>query len=145
MSLSQQVAIDLPYLRRFARALSGSQQSGDAFVCAVLDALGSASAALDASLAPRAALYRLFLDIWNAAPVNGSPLSLVRTVSELDAASTHLANMTPRCRQAFLLSAVEGFNVSETAAIIGTDSAGVARLLAEAGHQIAPALRCSAM
>ena len=29
----------VPYLRRFARALSGSQQSGDAYVVATLEAM----------------------------------------------------------------------------------------------------------
>lgn len=142
MSLSQQVAIDLPYLRRFARALTGCQQTGDAYVGAALDALASDSVALEANLSPRAALYRLFLEVWNAAPRNGT---LSGTVSTLDAASTHLANMTPRCRQAFLLTAVEGFDIPDTAAIIGTDAAGVARLIAEAGRQIGGDVACDVL
>ncbi|MGJ0451608.1 MAG: hypothetical protein ACR65T_00015 [Methylocystis sp.] len=33
MNLSREIEVHLPYLRRFARALCGSQKSGDAYVC----------------------------------------------------------------------------------------------------------------
>jgi glycerol kinase len=39
MSLGSQIAANLPYLRRFARALTGSQATGDAFVRAMLEAV----------------------------------------------------------------------------------------------------------
>ena len=39
MSLTARVASHLPYLRRYARAVTGSQTSGDAYVAAVLEAL----------------------------------------------------------------------------------------------------------
>nr|HEV8012232.1 response regulator [Bradyrhizobium sp.] len=39
MSRSQLVAEHLPLLRRYARALTGSQPSGDAYVGAMLEAL----------------------------------------------------------------------------------------------------------
>ena len=38
MSLGDQIARNLPYLRRYARALTGSQATGDAFVRATLEA-----------------------------------------------------------------------------------------------------------
>ena len=38
-SLSQEIAPHLPYLRRYARALTGSQTSGDAHVTACLEAI----------------------------------------------------------------------------------------------------------
>ena len=39
MSLSMRIAPHLPYLRRFARAATGSQTSGDAYVAATLESL----------------------------------------------------------------------------------------------------------
>ena len=39
MSTSQAVLQQLPFLRRYARALSGSQASGDAYVAATLELL----------------------------------------------------------------------------------------------------------
>ena len=38
MSISDAVAPHIPYLRRFARALTGTQASGDAYVVATLEA-----------------------------------------------------------------------------------------------------------
>ncbi|TIN04750.1 MAG: response regulator, partial [Mesorhizobium sp.] len=39
MSLSATIAPHLPFLRRFSRAVSGSQESGDALVAAMLEAI----------------------------------------------------------------------------------------------------------
>ena len=39
MSLASQIAANLPFLRRYARALTGSQASGDAFVREMLEAV----------------------------------------------------------------------------------------------------------
>ena len=41
MSLGQELAPHLPFLRRYARALTGTQASGDAYVRAALEALVS--------------------------------------------------------------------------------------------------------
>ncbi len=46
MSLAESIAPHLPYLRRFARALTGSQESGDAYVVAVLETPGFGSVQL---------------------------------------------------------------------------------------------------
>ena len=58
MSISQAVAQHLPYLRRYARALTGSQNSGDAYVVATLEALVEDPTLLSASPAMRVELYR---------------------------------------------------------------------------------------
>lgn len=39
MSLSTEIASELPFLRRYARALTGNQKSGDAYVRATLEAI----------------------------------------------------------------------------------------------------------
>jgi DNA-directed RNA polymerase specialized sigma24 family protein len=39
MSKAHTVAQHVPYLRRYARALTGSQTSGDAYVAATLEAM----------------------------------------------------------------------------------------------------------
>ena len=58
MSIAEAIAPHLPYLRRYARSLTGSQQSGDNYVAAVLEALIANSDGFDRSIAPRVALYR---------------------------------------------------------------------------------------
>ena len=48
MSMGEELAPHLPFLRRYARALTGSQQSGDAYAMATLEAiLADAEAAGD--------------------------------------------------------------------------------------------------
>ena len=71
MSTSQSVAQHLPYLRRYARALSGSQASGDAYVAATLEALIQDPKVLDSTSSTRIGLYQLFTKIWNSVAVPG--------------------------------------------------------------------------
>src|SRR3989442_5758405 len=70
VSISQAVAQYLPYLRRYARALTGSQASGDAYVAATLEALVADPGVLDEAGGPRVALYRLFTKLWNSISLN---------------------------------------------------------------------------
>src|SRR3954462_192641 len=70
MSRSQVVAEHLPLLRRYARALTGNQASGDAYVAAMLEALLQDASLLDERHGPRAGLFRLFTQIWNSVSVN---------------------------------------------------------------------------
>ena len=70
MSVAEQVTAHLPYLRRFARAVTGSQKSGDAYVVSTLEAILADSSVFSRDLPPRVALYRTFLKIlgsikWN--------------------------------------------------------------------------------
>jgi DNA-directed RNA polymerase specialized sigma24 family protein len=70
MSLGAKVASNLPYLRRYARALTGSQQTGDAFVRATLEA-ALADASLRSQIGEgRVALYRAFNKVWSSAFVD---------------------------------------------------------------------------
>ena len=69
MSLGENVAANLPYLRRYARALTGAQSTGDAFVRQTLEA-ALADDELKSSLSEgRVALYRAFNKIWSSASV----------------------------------------------------------------------------
>jgi DNA-directed RNA polymerase specialized sigma24 family protein len=38
-ALSERIAHELPYLRRYARALTGTQRTGDAYAVATLEAI----------------------------------------------------------------------------------------------------------
>ncbi len=132
MSLSETIAPHLPYLRRYARALNGTQQSGDAYVIAVLEALVAEPDAFDRSLSPRVALYRVFSRIWNSVRVNAEDPH-----AEAGTGMRAVEALTPQARQAFLLTTVEGFGLNEAAAVLDTDDAGIARLIDEAGREIA--------
>ena len=70
MSISDAVAPHIPFLRRFARALSGTQAAGDAYVAATLEAILADPDCFDAELDPKVALYKLFLRGWRNVPLN---------------------------------------------------------------------------
>ncbi|HWM32515.1 MAG TPA: response regulator, partial [Methyloceanibacter sp.] len=134
MPMTTTIAPHLPYLRRFARALSGTQGAGDAYVAATLETLIEDPSLVDASLEPRVALYRTFLNLWNSVDLNlkpevadGQPLAVDRK----------LESITPMPRQAFLLCSVEGFSNGEAATILNVDVSDLDTLIDTAGHEIA--------
>ena len=133
MSRSQLVAEHLPLLRRYARALTGSQASGDAYVAAMLEALLQDPALLEEKLGPRVGLFRLFTQIWNSVSVNeGADNGPAPAVSE-----QRLSSLTALTRQAFLLLSLEGFSEEEVAHILDTDVAKVRELADAAGRELA--------
>src|SRR5271170_1612849 len=73
VSTSQAVLQHLPSLRRYARALTGSQASGDAYVVATVESLIASPKLLESSSNSRVGLYRLFTKNWNSGAVNGKP------------------------------------------------------------------------
>ena len=134
MSISQAIAPHLPYLRRFARALAGTQAAGDAYVAATLEVLIEDPSLFDTKLDPRVALFRTFTGLWNSVGVNLKPD--IQT-SALTPADRKLESITPLPRQAFLLSAVEGFSAPDIASILGIDEDEVMELIDQAGREIA--------
>lgn len=136
MSIAQAIAPHLPYLRRFARALTGTQQGGDAYAMATLEALVADPASFDRDLEPRVALYRAFLKVWGSISLNqavDSPSSL----AQLGGARRNLAALTPPARVAFLLSSVEGLDNEHIAAAMDRSPEDVHGLIHDAGREIA--------
>jgi len=139
MSLGTQVAAQLPYLRRYARALTGSQHTGDAFVRATLEAALS-DAALQQSLAGgRVPLYRAFNKVWSSAflDVPRDEPGAGDAGGDLEvAAQQRLAAITPLNRQALLLTTLEDFSVEEAALIMDLEPGQVESLIQEAIEEI---------
>lgn len=100
MSVSDQIAIQLPYLRRYARALTGSQHSGDAYVRATLEAALADKTLRDDIARSRAALYAAFTRIWSTSHVDDPGLSGEGGQHE-QAAQTRLAIVAPRTGRPF--------------------------------------------
>lgn len=137
MSLLAKLAPHLPYVRRYARALTGDQNVGDAYVRVALEALAAGDRTLDPGKSPRVALYHVFHAIWGS---TGAQLE-GRADDEApeaggDAPSARLLRIAPRSRQAFLLTALEGFTPSEAAQILECDFAEVEQLIATAQKEI---------
>lgn len=116
MSVAEQIGQQLPYLRRYARALTGSQTSGDAFVRATLEAALADSALLDQIGEGRAALYGAFNRIWASGHVEEAPASEGGLHEQ--AAQSRLSHITPEYRQALLLTTLEDFTHEEAAQIL---------------------------
>src|SRR3546814_286995 len=117
MSISQAIGPHLPLLRRYARALTGNQESGDRYVAASLEAILQAPDEFPRNVQPRVGLYQVFQKIWAGAQ---APFEAPREVSDDREVITHrrLAALTPRSRQALLLTAMEGFTREAAAALL---------------------------
>ena len=133
MSRTQTVARHLPFLRRYARALTGNQTSGDAYVTAVLEALLEGPEQLPPDEDPRVGLYRIFTKIWNSVAVNGAPDIATGQLP----AEARIVRLTPRPRQAFLLISLEGFSEEEAASVLDVDTPALRKMLDEAGQELA--------
>jgi DNA-directed RNA polymerase specialized sigma24 family protein len=125
------VARELPRLRRYARALTGSQESGDAYVNATLEAVvGDPSELRDVEVVA-VDLFRVFSRIWNSIDLNR------RSDRSVSPADRHLSRVTPLPRQAFLLLGLEDFSEDDAAEILGIDKDEVQNLIDDSGRELA--------
>lgn len=108
MSIAVEISAYLPYLRRFARALTGSSASGDAYVTTTLEIIVADASSFPRMMDSRSALYQVFLKLWSSSDASLAPLppSILSSTVE-----RNLQTITPMPRQAFLLRAVEGFSL----------------------------------
>ena len=134
MNVTEALAPHLPYLRRYARALTGSQSSGDAYVRAALTAVLAGKSELAQDLPPRVALYRLFHVIWSTSA------SQFEQDSGADVAQLtpeeRLRSLSSADRAALLLTAVEGFSLNEAGKILGESPEEVESAIVQAQHAI---------
>jgi DNA-directed RNA polymerase specialized sigma24 family protein len=129
------LAPHLPYVRRYARALTGDQATGDNYVRVALEALAAGERAEDAAMSPRVALYHVFHSIWLTSGAQLEPRDL-EELGEAEDATRRLMRIPPRSRQAFLLTALEGFTPDEAAQILGEDFETVQELITSAQSEI---------
>ncbi len=134
-SIADLVAPQLPFLRRFARALTGSQERGDQYVVALLEALVADPSLIDRELPPRTATYAAFLRVWNALPLNHEAERGGEGIAD-----RRIEALTPEPRQAFLLAAVEDFQPEDIAILLGRSVAEVKALVDAAGREISEQL-----
>jgi CheY-like chemotaxis protein len=138
MAIADSVAKVLPQLRRYARALTGDQSSGDAYVAAALEALIEDPPADDQN--PKVALFAAFTGIWNSIDINRN-----ERADPDAAAERHLRAITPLPRQAFLLVSMEGFSEADAAAILDVPVEELRRLVDESGREMADRIATEVM
>ncbi len=136
MSASQEISSHIPCLRRFARALVGSQKGGDAYVLATLEAIVANPLVFSAKTDVRIALYGLFLKVWNASP-GDEPGEDAGSSGDERGARKNLDAISLRPRIAFLLNALEGFPPAYIAQIMDLTPDDAMRLVDAAGREIA--------
>lgn len=135
MSLGQQLQPHLPFLRRYSRALTGSQAHGDAYVRATLEAIVAAPEQFPKGIDPRLGLYRMFHVIWSSANIDHDKAAEDVAFPE-QVAQARLGRITPLSRQALLLTAMEGFTPEDAAYLIGTPEEEVSDLVQAALREI---------
>lgn len=118
-AIAEDIARELPYLRRYARALTGNQTSGDRYAEATLVAILEDQSTWDASLPSKAALFRVFNSIWVS---SGSPVEEPEE-GIAGKAQKHLGTLTPNTREALLLHTIEEFGYEDVGAIMGVPAA----------------------
>ncbi|HZZ62988.1 MAG TPA: response regulator [Roseiarcus sp.] len=143
MSISDAVAPHIPFLRRFARALAGTQQGGDAYVVEALEAILAEPGCLEIELGPKVALYKLFLRNWRNMPANNHVDS--SSLGDEASAERNLAAITVEPRIAFLLNALESFNAKEVAQTLGCSEDEALELIDRAGREISAQIRTSVL
>ena len=138
MSLGQQLAPHLPFLRRYGRALTGSQQHGDHYVRATLEAIVAAPDEFPREVDPRLGLYRMFQAIWSSTNYDETPENAGSDANDSPEAiaRARLSLMTPLSRQALLLTAMEGFTIEDAAYLIEVEPGEIETLVTAALAEI---------
>jgi DNA-directed RNA polymerase specialized sigma24 family protein/CheY-like chemotaxis protein len=131
MSFRQQLASQLPYLRRYARALTGSQSLGDAAVRETLEALLEAPDEWNEKAPVKTELFRTFHRIWNSEMI--APL-------ESRGRSGVISEFPVQRRQSLLLTTVEGFELEEVSTILGLSTSEISTHVSEARSAIEDAM-----
>ncbi|WP_305037462.1 response regulator [Epibacterium sp. Ofav1-8] len=126
LTLSDLIGPHLPYLRRYARALTGAQQSGDTYAASTLEAILADPSCFDAQAhGGKVALFKVFHTLWSS---SGQPVPDTDDGPRARALQ-HLSALTPNTREALLLNTVEAFSISEIAEIMDIDSEEAGRLI----------------
>jgi len=119
------IAANVPFLRRYARALTGNQDTGDLYAEATLEAILMDEATFPPNVDAKVALFSAFHLVWSSA---GAPLGTPD--SRLSAsAQSHMSNLTANTREALLLNAIEGFPPGDIAKIMHFEPEDVIELI----------------
>lgn len=136
-TITQEIGANLPYLRRYARALTGNRETGDVYATATLEAILEDISTYDTTLEPDIALFRAFHLIWSSTGTPVKPTSGSAETGLAARAHAHLARLTPNTREALLLHSVENFSNEAVAQIMGISGDEVRELITIAYQEMA--------
>ena len=136
--VSRAIGSELPYLRRYARALTGSQKSGDTYALATLEAILADPEIFERGLEPKVALFKAFNSIWTS---SGAQIGDVEPTSSIEArAQSRLAGLTRNTREALLLHSIEGFAPEHIGEIMNVSAEEAAELVAIARDEMSKSI-----
>lgn len=140
-NLAQSISRELPYLRRYARALTGSQTAGDNYAAATLEAILSDRSLMDGE-ETRIALFRTFHAIWQS---SGQPVETEAQTSREARAQAHLRGLTPNSREALLLRTIEELRYDQIAKVMQIEQSEAEELVQIALTEMSQSLAGKAM
>lgn len=134
MSHSTDLTEALPYLRRYAHALSGSRSRGDAYVRLCLETCLEEPQRLSGVGGTKVRLFALFHEVWSVVALTLPQLDedMADGVGLDDPLADGLQSLPALKRQVFLLGRLEGFSAMEIATILHIDEADARGRLDEA-------------
>lgn len=126
---------NLPYLRRYARALTGSQRSGDDYVRFCLEAMQQEPQPIAAEH-PKRDVFRFFHQVWSALTPRPHDVRDSGEGDKRDRIVHGLAALPPVERMVLLLTALEEFSLADTAFILDLSKDEVSAYLSRAREDI---------
>jgi DNA-directed RNA polymerase specialized sigma24 family protein/CheY-like chemotaxis protein len=133
--LAHDIARHLPYLRRYARALSGDQRVGDGLVRASLERMLADPRLIDRG-ALKVGLYGVLNSVWSVMGVDGVGHGAGSTIENARIVAERIAELGGPQRQILLLATLEGLSASQVAAVMGMAEDEVRERLASAKQDL---------
>ncbi|MFT4014526.1 MAG: response regulator [Paracoccus sp. (in: a-proteobacteria)] len=134
--LAHSIRRELPFLRRYARALTGSQTAGDNYAAVTLEAILADRSLMDAE-DTRIGLFRTFHAIWIS---SGQPVELDNQTAPEARAQQHLRALTPNSREALLLRTIEELRFDQIATVMQVEQREAEELVRIAMAEMSQAL-----
>ena len=131
-SFTDLVAADIPYLRRYARALTGSQTRGDKYTVATVEAILRDRSDFENDRGMKVNLFKCFHAIWSTSgQMFADPEDGLQSRKH-----GLLATLTANSREALLLRTIEEFTIGDIAKIMSTEEDQVRRLIQTANKEL---------
>lgn len=118
----------LPFLRRYARAMTGSQELGDHYALATLSAILKQSGLIEPNIPLKVALYRVMYDLDPPIGDGGEDFQ--------GRAHRRLSTLSPPRRAALLLHTIEELSILDISLVMQRSVVEVAQLIDEAHAEL---------
>lgn len=130
---SDLVAAELPYLRRYSRALTGSQTRGDKYTVATLEILLKDRSPFENDYPVKVNLFKCFHAIWST---SGQQFVDDEEDGLRNRALGLLSKLTANSREALLLRTIEDLSYEHIGVVMGIDAQEVKDLIATANAEL---------